>query len=1022
VTSLAPFSGYDTFCGTSMASPTVCGMAALLLEDFKQQYPSEPLPRNSTLKVLLAHTAVDLGNPGPDYQFGYGSVRAPAAVDLLRSGSFREDVVEQGEERNFYVPVLPGTGALKVTMAWDDPPGAINTIPELVNDLDLVLVAPNGASTYLPWTLNPASPSSPAVRTAPDRVNNIEQVVVDNPIAGTWTVVVRGFAVPQGPQVFSIAATPTLQICSSAGMLLLDEDAYACTSTVQVRVIDCDLDTDISVVDVATVGIASTLDPVGVEVVLVETAPGSATFVGTIGLTETGTPGRLLVAHGATITATYADADQGTGNPAAVVDTASVDCVSPAISGISMNQAGLSVGVSFQTDEVACGAVEWGTSCGAATGRSDGACGQTEHFIALGLPLTSTTYYLWVSAEDPQGNVAVADNAGSCYAVTTPDLLFADSFDVAELNRINWPAITGLPTVDEMGIDPPSGPYALRLNGDPSGGEIVMSPVLNLSASCGAELHYWYQRAGQGDLPEASENLFVEYVGASGNWAELDRQLGAGPAMTSFEQRVLVLPTAAYHENFRFRFRNNASIGANDDWFVDEEKLIPPADVDCNSNGVRDACDILTKTSGDCQQDGIPDECQLDGADCNANALPDGCEVDGGPTTGFALAFDGVNDYAYVPSTAALRPANNFTIEAWVNHQPTGSPQVLVMHDENGGDDDGYRLLITPAGHVRFAVYNQHPASGQFVESAAPLEAGKWHHVAAVYEQSVLRLYVDGEVTSREAQGDVRYSVLTSFNLGRRGGTSKPNTDFLKGLLDEIRVWNVVRSPAQIEAARFVSLSGTEDGLVALWRADEGTGAALRDATGRHLGLLVNGTSWWRTGPDCNTNGVPDSCELAVGVAFDCDANGRLDECEPEKDCNANGVVDACDVAAGTSGDCDSNGVPDECQADFDEDGEPDACDKDVDGDGVLNESDLCAWSKLGTPGNVHGGPLGDVDGDCAVTLADYATFADCLAGTGPGGAHPLPLCGETCDADRDGDTDLLDFGVLQRTFLSAGR
>src|SRR5207244_1756951 len=56
----------------------------------------------------------------------------------------------------------------------------------------------------------PLNPGAPAVRTARNSRDNIEQVAVDNPVAGTWTVQVFGFNVPQGPQPFSICASPDL--------------------------------------------------------------------------------------------------------------------------------------------------------------------------------------------------------------------------------------------------------------------------------------------------------------------------------------------------------------------------------------------------------------------------------------------------------------------------------------------------------------------------------------------------------------------------------------------------------------------------------------------------------------------------------------------------------------------------------------------------------------------------------------------------------------------------------------------
>src|SRR5262249_6174671 len=126
---------YQVFCGTSMASPTVCGLSALLIQDYRVQFPG-PDMRNSTLKGLLAQTAVDLGSVGPDYQFGYGSVRIVSAIGLMRTGNFEENIVSQGGSVNYTVNVPPGAAELKITIAWDDPAGTPNVVPSLINDLD----------------------------------------------------------------------------------------------------------------------------------------------------------------------------------------------------------------------------------------------------------------------------------------------------------------------------------------------------------------------------------------------------------------------------------------------------------------------------------------------------------------------------------------------------------------------------------------------------------------------------------------------------------------------------------------------------------------------------------------------------------------------------------------------------------------------------------------------------------------------------------------------------------------------
>ncbi|MBU0638065.1 MAG: S8 family serine peptidase, partial [Planctomycetes bacterium] len=135
VTSCKGDGTYMTACGTSMSAPTVCGLGALLLQDYRRQYPGQPDFRNATLKALLAQTAVDLGHPGPDYKFGYGSVRVAredgfrGALDVLRSGDFVEGELDQGDVWAFTVVVNPGDWELRATLAWDDEPGTPNVDP-----------------------------------------------------------------------------------------------------------------------------------------------------------------------------------------------------------------------------------------------------------------------------------------------------------------------------------------------------------------------------------------------------------------------------------------------------------------------------------------------------------------------------------------------------------------------------------------------------------------------------------------------------------------------------------------------------------------------------------------------------------------------------------------------------------------------------------------------------------------------------------------------------------------------------
>jgi len=197
---------YGGACGTSLATPSVTGTMALILDDWRAIHGGDPLP--STLKGLLIHTATDLGAAGPDYAFGYGLIDAKKAIDLVRVDTIDEVITEgsilaQNERDIRMLELGPGETELRITLVWDDYPAEPMAARALVNDLDLVVIGPDG-KRYFPWTLDPYLPQEPAIRTQADHTNNVEQVCVENPLAGTWQITVWGTTVPHSNQSYSL--------------------------------------------------------------------------------------------------------------------------------------------------------------------------------------------------------------------------------------------------------------------------------------------------------------------------------------------------------------------------------------------------------------------------------------------------------------------------------------------------------------------------------------------------------------------------------------------------------------------------------------------------------------------------------------------------------------------------------------------------------------------------------------------------------------------------------------------------
>ncbi len=192
---------YASLNGTSMSGPMISGSVGLLLEQQENLHGEENPMLSSTMKALILHTAQEMGgHPGPDYRHGWGMMDTDRAAEVMiqdasEGGQFnvRELILNDGQTKEITV-VPDGSEPLKATIAWNDPAGtptapALNpTDLMLVNDLDMRI--DYNATTYEPWILDPANPSTDAT-TGDNFRDNIEQILVEDPIAGeTYTITI----------------------------------------------------------------------------------------------------------------------------------------------------------------------------------------------------------------------------------------------------------------------------------------------------------------------------------------------------------------------------------------------------------------------------------------------------------------------------------------------------------------------------------------------------------------------------------------------------------------------------------------------------------------------------------------------------------------------------------------------------------------------------------------------------------------------------------------------------------------
>jgi len=194
--------------------------------------------------------------------------------------------------------------------------------------------------------------------------------------------------------------------------------------------------------------------------------------------------------------------------------------------------------------------------------------------------------------------------------------------------------------------------------------------------------------------------------------------------------------------------------------------------------------------------------------------------------SGTALSFDGLSSYVSVGGLPLSPP---WTAEFWVNRQDASNYSASLM----GNGSTALKLeqfnFTRNVGFTRFGV-----ADYTFNYSAP---TNTWVHLAFVCDTTT-RLYVNGVLQ------DSNPNVI-NLPLGNLGYDSSGHPDYLHGTLDEVRVWNVARTQAQIQANMNHTLSVPQANLVGYWKFDEDSGTYVVDSSGSgKTGMLQNSPVW----------------------------------------------------------------------------------------------------------------------------------------------------------------------------------
>jgi hypothetical protein len=245
-----------------------------------------------------------------------------------------------------------------------------------------------------------------------------------------------------------------------------------------------------------------------------------------------------------------------------------------------------------------------------------------------------------------------------------------------------------------------------------------------------------------------------------------------------------------------------------------------------------------------------------------------------------ALNFDGVNDYVMTGSN--ITHGNHFTYEAWIKPMSANQWGGIMTTSSASGESQWVQITLNGAGALRAEIVDD-SGNNKWYEGNTSL-LGAWHHIAVSFDGTNLLFYVDGNLETTSAINNNPLGTI-SINAQLNIGAERNHNVFYSGDIDEVRVWNTVRSQCDIISYKNCEIPTASAGLVANYHFNQGFDmmsnpsiTTLTDASGNaNDGTLSNfdltgAASNW-VAPGGVVSGFTTSIACPVAAALDLDGN-----------------------------------------------------------------------------------------------------------------------------------------------------
>lgn len=213
---------------------------------------------------------------------------------------------------------------------------------------------------------------------------------------------------------------------------------------------------------------------------------------------------------------------------------------------------------------------------------------------------------------------------------------------------------------------------------------------------------------------------------------------------------------------------------------------------------------------------------------------------------GGALSFNGTSDFVDMGNPPDVKVTKNVTIEMWL--KPTSFAGRRNPINKAYGGEYTFTLESNGTMNCYFGLMGGNGTPYMGFNSVTPLVLNQWNHIAFVREDNTLRFYVNGVQTSAGLGSPDPTSYV--FTTPLTGAQSSENlmlgngyAGYYAGEMDEVRIWKIARTAAQIASNMNRSITPGSPDLVGYWRFDEASGTAVLDASGKSQTGIMGGST-----------------------------------------------------------------------------------------------------------------------------------------------------------------------------------